>query len=132
MSEDDDFVGAGAKLFREKAAAQLCATAEQLKELRGNATARHALDLVAYGQIGVDPAPGRHSLERGVPLLPGDEVGIRKSELRLLPAYLRERHQSFGVRVGQRLKQHRVDAAEDHGVGADAERERDDRNKSDV
>src|SRR5262245_39509362 len=102
MAEDDDFFGGGAELFSEKDAAQLGAPAEQRKELRGDAAAGHALDLAAAGEIGADPAPGRHSLECGVPLLPGSEVGIRNSELHLLPAYLRDHRQSSGIRIRQR------------------------------
>ena len=36
-------------------------------------------------------------------------------------------HQAIGLRKRQRLEQHAVDDAEDRGVGADAERQRDDR-----
>src|SRR5262245_14777701 len=104
MAEDDDFVGARAELFGEKDAAQLGAPAEQRIELRGDAAAGHALDLVAAGQIDVDPAPGRHPLERRATLFPGGEVRIRNTELRLLPAYLRDHRQTFGALIGQRLK----------------------------
>jgi hypothetical protein len=47
-------------------------------------------------------------------------------------ADLRRRHDPIGLCVGRRLKQQRVDDAEDGGIGTDAERQSDDRNRGEA
>ena len=60
----------------------------------------------------------------GVVLLPVEKVERRDAVALAARRLLEHADDAVGVRVGQRLQQQSVDEAEDGGVGADAERER--------
>ena len=71
----------------------------------------------------------RHERERAAVAPPVEVVGRRDrtEPAALARALLGERHHAIGARIRQRPPQHRVDDAEDRGVGADAERQREER-----
>ena len=56
--------------------------------------------------------------------LPIDIIGKRNGNLRLVRVGLGDDHDPIRFRIGQRLEQDRVDHAENRGVRADPERER--------
>ena len=69
----------------------------------------------------------RHQVERAAALLPVEKIRAGHRRVAELRHARVELHEPVGLRVRQRPQQHRVDDAEHRGIGADAERQRDDR-----
>src|ERR1700751_5471533 len=77
-------------------------------------------------------AIGCHGVEALVLALPVEEVGIGDGAFHEVVFVVEERHQPIGIRIGQRVEQHRVHDGEDGGVGADAKRQRENRNRGEA
>ena len=100
---------------------------EDAEEVGRDHLAAEVLGLPSSGHVGVLPAERGQALEAAAVLLPVDEVRIGDRHAREVRRRLAEPHQAVGIAVGQRLEENAVDDAEDGGVGADPERQRDHR-----
>ena len=124
MAEDGHLVLAGLILVGEKGSAERGLDAEDVEVVRRDARAAQ-LDRVAHArERGAAAGLGRHEVEHGVVLLPVEKVQRGDAVALAARRLLEHAHDAVGVRVGERLQQQSVDEAEDGGVGADAERER--------
>ena len=133
VSEHDAAVLSARFLLGEEVAPCDRLDAEHAEEICRHEKALHVLGFVLADQVGVPELPGREPLE-GVGLLPlhVEEVGGRHRLLRIdvLRAAVREQRDAIGVGHRERAQHERVDHLEDGGVGADAERQRDDNDRA--
>ena len=113
--------------------------AEHLEELRGDAMALHARRAVAVREVRVPPLERRHAIERSLISPKRRTVGSREggpfevvrggdgfARERIGLGVLREHHEAIDVADRERVEEQRVHHAEDGGVRAEAERERED------
>src|SRR5271155_2853312 len=86
----------------------------------------HACRLIAAGEVAVDGYHSHNSLEELRIALKIFELRLRQSRITLaeLDEFARDFHELLGILVGKRTKEDGVDDAEDGGVRANAERER--------
>ena len=133
MADQDDARRSGVAVGKIAAVDRL--NAERRQEVAADPDGADALGIAAAGQVDALRAQGRQLLERG---RAGDEIGDVAGRRRQaveagpplhLGAELPRHDQPIGLRERQRPHQHRVDDAENRGVGADAEGERHERNE---
>ena len=107
-------------------AAERRSDAERREKRRRHAESEQALRLAGAGQVHRPLAVGIHRRDRPAVAPPVEEV--RRRDRTVQPSFARpllgDRHHPIRVGIRQRSPQHRVDNAEDGGVGADAERQR--------
>src|SRR5262249_43863704 len=123
---DDDYAMLAVMLFfRQKVAPRGRLCAEHRKQVRGYERALNPLRPVAAGEVKVLVLKSRKLHEHLSLIPPGQKVHYPRAKLAAgLRLAFPDHHQSFRVRIGKRLEQHRVDYTEDRRVRADAERER--------
>ena len=102
---------------------------EHVEEVHVDNRARDALGAIEPGEREPGLTEGGQPGEAVVADAPVEKVGRRRVTVALscLPVRVRDQHEIVGAREGQRPQQHGVDDAEDRGVGADADRNRQDR-----
>src|SRR5262249_41264783 len=96
---------------------------------RGEKTGRHftnaqTLRIAFAAQHHIFGAIGQHAFKGRLRLSPVVEVRHGNTHLRDLLGIFGKEHQSAGVRISERTKQHSVHHAEDRSVRTDAERKR--------
>ena len=95
--------------------------AQQREQARGAARRLQLFRLAAAGQCGKKRCVGREVAHGFEAVVERDEFSFRNRHLGFVGP---EAHDAIGVGIGQRPQQHRIDDAEDRGVRADAECER--------
>jgi hypothetical protein len=129
VAQQDHLLGPLLAVLGAEAAAELGLGAQQVEQVRRHGVTHELLRLALADQVHRLAADGGHAVE-GAPLLQEvGELGGRDGsvlEPRLLVA-VPDHHDALGVAVRQRLQEHRFDDAEDGRVGADAHRQRDQR-----
>ena len=128
VAQDDDRRLAGRVFIRPQQPSVERLRAEQVEQAGGRQNPFDPLRVLAGQQRAGAALRNRHLLERSVFGADVDELPRRRPVLRDVDAWRSQPQHREPVRVGirQRLEQQRVDDAEDGGVGADADGERDD------
>ncbi len=110
-----------------EAASERRTDAHHVEVVPAHADGRHPLRLAARDQRRHPRAHHRELLEAAAPLAPvehGREADVAREPLGVAIA---DGHEPLGIRIRQRAQEDGVDHGEDGGVGADAERQRDQR-----
>ncbi len=127
VAQHQDRLGAAHVVRRHERAADHRLDAEQIEEVRRHHAGVDAIGLAAVDQIEVHLVVLDQAVEdvggalAVVEVLGDGHAGVAPPGQR---RRLLDHHQPVAVLIGQRLQQHAVDDAEDGGVGADAEAER--------
>ena len=130
IAQDRDFVAAGPLFFREKGAAPRGHPAEQLEEVGGDDRALQPFRLTTPRQREAVCRIPCDGTERATPRTHVHEEGIRIVDDRKAHLGRRspEADDSVGIVERQGIEERRVDDAEDGDVGADANRQGEQRN----
>ena len=118
-------VAAGTVLVRQESAAQQRRDAQHLQELVTHLHAVQALGHVA-AKVVADRHRDRQCVKCLLVLAPVEERAAGHAVGAAVGTHLGDQHHAVRLGVGQRAQEHRVEHAVDGGVGADAERERQD------
>ena len=127
IAEHDDVVLSRRILILAKAASKRRRNLEQLEEIPRHGSARDPLGVPAFGERRTAVIEGGDSLEHGVLTAPIEEVSGCHGKTSVLGNDLVHEDETVGIREGQRPEEHTVDDAEDGRCGADAERQRENR-----
>ena len=125
VAQHHDLAAVGRVLLRGEGAAQDHRSAEEAEVALGDVDAVELLRMVA-GEVvaGAGHVVGGHFLEdAGLPLV-GVKLGNVGEEAVGQDGGVEEFDHAIGVGIAERLEQHRIDDAEDGGVGSDAQRQR--------
>ena len=111
--------------------AELRPHAEHVEVRRAREQHLDALGLVHLGQVGVDRPHAGDGFEDAAPIAVVDQLRLRESQVGGTETgeVGRDPHEAIRVRVRQRPHDDGVDDGEDRAVGADAERQRGDRDR---
>ena len=125
VADDDDVAAVGRVFLRREGAAENHGRAEEAEVRFGNVNAMHLLGHFA-GEIEARTAEvvGGDILQHAGLLAPVVELGGRSNAKVAIRRCVHHLHHAVGIRIGERLEQHRVHHREDGGVGSDAEGER--------
>ena len=128
MSEDRHVRASRAVFIGGERAAQRGRSAEHAEVIGADVDAAHLLRPIAAAQIeaGTGKIVGGNRVE-GSGGAPGHELGNRLRAPHAARKLAADSNQPLRVRVGQRLQEDAVDDGEDGSVGADADRQRRDR-----
>jgi hypothetical protein len=130
MTDDSDLVMAGLHLVGRKKTAHERLYAEHRQQIDGSLNSSDALRPITFGNVESRPTVVAHPLENLRLLCDVGHVGCGHARLhvaisRLVPP-LPEPHQLLRAWVGQGAKDDRIHEAENGGVSADTERQRED------
>ena len=125
MADDDGGLRVGTRFVRGEGPAGFRRDAENAEEAVAHRAPLGKARLAAAEDRRRIAAVGRHRVEARRSVAPVDEVRMRYARGAAARVALAERDDAGGLAVRQRPQQHAVDDAEDRGVGADAERQRD-------
>ena len=128
-AEQNRRVSAWRAVLGAERASDCALDAEHLKEVRGHERRAELFGISFAGERDRAGRPDRAEVGAGPAAVAKVlQVGTGQRSTRVAQARLVEpdEDEAVGVPIGQRLEQHRVHDAEDGGVRADAERERDD------
>jgi len=129
LAEDGDAIGAWCPFFRREHPADERAGAQHREQVCRGPHARHVERLAAAGER-VPQLPERcHRRHRTRLLLPVEERERRDQIGAAVRILFPQHHQARRVLVGELVQQDGLDHAEDGGVGADAEHQREDRHR---
>ena len=117
---------AGAIVILSERAAQRRGRSPEREEVRTDLSNRDALEVVSGGEVGQREPERRDVVEGRRERSPRVEFCFGRIVVRALRRCRHEQHQARGIRIGQRGEQHRVHQRKDRGVGANADRERQD------
>ena len=126
VTDDRHLVFAQLVLTGKKRPAQCRFGAKHLEVARGHQAASELDWFGAAGQRDRVAGLRRHEVEDGVVSLPVEEVQRRDAVALASRRLLHDADDAIGVRVGERLEQHRIHEAEDRRIGADADGQRQD------
>ena len=129
MAEDDHAILASLVLIGKKRAASLRLNAEDLEVAGRDPRPTKLHRIAAPRERRRAAALGGHEVEDGVIRLPVEEIQRGDAVAVAAGRLLEDTDDPIGIRVRQRLEQDAVNEAEDRGVGADAERQREDRDR---
>ena len=134
VTQDGYAGGAGLVLFGEKPAAQRHPHTQHGEKIGVHFPQRGALGIAAGGEIHRNRRIGGQALEGAALLPPVRDVGIRTERVMDVPLVVIDanRYQPVGLGKRQRTKQHGVHGAEDGGIGANAQRQRQYRHRGDA
>ena len=131
VGNDGDVLRADGGVGLVEQPAALRRDAQHVEQLRRHDGRVHPARTLGRAQVDRAGAVGADALERTVPFL--ELRPLRQGHPEAIEPEPRERagdeHQPLGMGVAQRLEHHAVDDAEDRGVGADAQRERQNRHR---
>jgi hypothetical protein len=128
-AQNGDAIRARHTFLGEKRAAEHGVDAEDREESRRRTQARHIEGLAAPGEGVAQRLEGRHRSDGARLFLPVAECQ-RRHQVREAGGILLPQHdEPRRIPVGQLVQEHRFDHAEDRGVRADAEDEREDRDR---
>ena len=122
-------MSAGRAVLGAERASECALDAEHLKEVRGHERRAELFRISFAGERDRASRPNGAEVGAGAAAVAKVlEVWTGQRSTRVAQACLIEpdKYEAVGVPIGQRLEQHRAHDAEDGGVRADAERERDD------
>src|SRR5262245_38049232 len=131
VAEHDDRMRARSLVFvRQKHSPRRSLHSQYVEVIPRNDEAKYGLVRVPSGQVQLRKGVCQKTGEDLVLIAVIDEVQMRGRKIaRILGVCSEERHQTARLFDRQRLQQRGVDDAEDSGVGADAERQGERRNK---
>jgi hypothetical protein len=121
MTDDRHVVFAEFVFTGQERPAQLRLGAKHLEVAGGNECASQLDRFRATGQRDGIARLRRHEVEDGVVSLPVEEVQRGDAVARAPGRLLHDPDDAIGVGIGEWLQQHRIDEAEDGGIGADAD-----------
>jgi hypothetical protein len=128
VRDDDHGPGRGSVFGGEERAAPSRRDAQQFEEVRRRDGVLHLFRLVGC-EVESAQRPRRHAVEHLILLLNISKIRQRERQRHqpLRRPCGRQQHETIGVCEGKRSKQHGISYAEQRGVGADPERQRDER-----
>jgi len=106
--------------------------AQRMQKVGGNCAAADVLRFVDAGEIKVPGLKCRHLRENVVQPSPVEVVGVGNGDVRLPWVCLTQHHQPARIAERQRLEQHGVHHTKDCGIGPDAERQRNHRDRGEA
>ena len=116
-------------LLGAKQAARHGVHAQHGEEIRGDHFRFHALGLAHARQVVIVLAKGRHRGERALVAHPVEKIGIGDGRVRKLFGLGIDGDQAIRLPVGERIEQHAIHHGKQRGIRADAERQRENRNR---
>ncbi len=128
VTKDDEPGTVGEVLLGRERAADHRRDAERRERVGADARARDALGFLAAGQVHLSFAPGRDLLQRPAAPAIVHDLALGHPGLVERRPLAPDHHRAIGLGPRQRPEEHGVEHAEDGGVGADPERERQDGN----
>src|SRR5260370_22825329 len=129
MAEDDHAILPPLVFIGQKRAASLGLDAVGVEIVRRDTRPTKLDRFAASGEGCGAAALSRHEVEDAVVLLPIEEVQCGDAVAIAAGRLLENTNDPIGIAIRQRLEQDPVDEAEYRGVGADAERQREDRDR---
>jgi hypothetical protein len=129
LRADHDHRCARPLVFSRERRADERVDAERLEQIRRRRDPRDAIRSVGSHERRARDRERREPAERMRLLAPVEEIRRRDGEHAVFRHDLTHAHQSIRLRVRQRVQQHAVDDAEHGSAGADAERDRQDRDE---